>query len=62
MSRDLKESGVRKCYACIQWDGVRTFYPEKKQVKVDVGTDGTCLLTHQKTKGSNHCDQFFPLR
>jgi hypothetical protein len=62
MSQELKEIGVKRCYACIQWDGQRTFYPEKKQIKVDVGSMGTCLVTHTKIKGSGHCDQFFPLR
>jgi len=62
MSQELKESGVKRCYACIQWTGQRTFYPEKKQIKVDMGSEGVCLVTRQKTKGSGHCDQFFPLR
>jgi len=43
MSQELKESGVKRCYACIQWDGQRTFYPEKKQIKVDAGSMGKGL-------------------
>jgi len=62
MSQELKEIGVKRCYVCIQWNGQRTFYHEKKLIKVDAGSMGTCLLTHAKTKGSGHCDQFFPLR
>lgn len=62
MSQELKESGTKHCYACIQWDGQRTFYPEKTQIKVDAGIEGVCRITRQKIKGSGHCDQFFPLR
>lgn len=62
MSQELKEAGVKKCYACIQWTGQRTFYPKEKRIKVDVGIEGTCLIQHAKTKGSGHCDQYFPLR
>ncbi len=62
MSQEMKETGARHCYACIQWTGQRTFYPEKKTIKVDVGSEGTCLMTHQKIKGSGHCEQYFPLR
>lgn len=62
MSQDIKEAGVKRCYACIQWTGQRTYYPSTKTIKVDVGIEGTCLLKHAKTKGSAHCDDFFPLR
>jgi len=62
MSQELKESGSKHCYACIQWDGQRTFYPDKKQIKVDAGIEGVCRITHQKTRGNGRCDQFFPLR
>ncbi|PKL24270.1 MAG: hypothetical protein CVV47_11015 [Spirochaetae bacterium HGW-Spirochaetae-3] len=62
MSQEMKEIGIKHCFACIQWTGQRTFYPDKKQIKVDVGSDGTCLMTHRTTKGSGHCDQYFPLR
>jgi len=62
MSQELKEIGVKRCYACIQWDGQRTFYPEKKQIKVDAGGMGTCLLTHTKIKGFRPLRPVFPLR
>ena len=62
MSQELKEIGAKRCFACIQWTGKRTFYPEKKQIKVDAGSDGTCLVSRQTTKGSGHCEQYFPLR
>lgn len=60
--QELKESGTKHCYACIQWDGQRSFYPDKKQIKVDAGCEGVCRITRQKVKGGAHCDQFFPLR
>jgi hypothetical protein len=62
MSQELKETGAKRCYACIQWTGQRTFYPEKKLIKVDPTREGICLVTHTNTKGSGHCDQYFPLR
>ncbi|HOZ72806.1 MAG TPA: hypothetical protein PLQ29_06035 [Spirochaetales bacterium] len=62
MSQEMKDLGIKRCYACIQWTGQRTFYPDKKKIKVDEGSDGVCLMTHQKIKGSGHCEQYFPLR
>jgi hypothetical protein len=62
MSQEFMEAGKKHCYACIQWDGQRTYYADKKIIKVDTGKEGTCRITRQKIKGSGHCDQFFPLR
>lgn len=62
MAQEMKEPGKKHCYACIQWDGTRSYYPEKKLIKVDVQSEGLCRVTRQKIKGSGHCDQFFPLR
>ncbi len=62
MSQDLKEAGVKRCYACIQWEGQRTYYPEKKQIKVDVKREGNCLMLHKKTKGDSSCEHFFALK
>ncbi len=62
MAQEMKEAGKKHCYACIQWDGQRSYYPDKKIIKVDVGNLGICRVTRQKTKGSGQCDQFFPLR
>jgi len=62
MSQEFKEIGTKHCYTCIQWDGQRTFYPEKKTIKVDAGAIGKCRITHQPVKGSGHCEQHFPLR
>ncbi len=62
MSQDLKESGKVRCYACIQWDGQRTYYAAKNLIKVDVGAEGKCRISGAKTKGSSHCKEFFPLK
>jgi hypothetical protein len=57
---DFKPLGKKKCYACIQWDGTRVV--EKLGIKVDIGSEGTCLLHHKKVKGSYYCAEFFPLK
>ena len=62
MEQDLKKAGVKRCYACIQWEGQRTYYSDKKLIKVDALREGNCLVHHKKVKGSSSCDQFFPLR
>ena len=60
--QDFKPVGVQKCYACIQWEGQRSYYPEKKQIKVDIKHEGHCLVCHKKTKGESTREHFFPLR
>ncbi len=62
MSRDLKPIASKRCYACIQWEGTRTYEREKQLMRVDEGSLGNCLVKHAKTKGSFYCDQFFQLR
>jgi len=62
MSQDLKEANAKRCYACIQWEGQRTYDPVKKLIKVDAGREGNCLVQHKKVKGTHFCDQYFPLR
>lgn len=62
MSQDLLHPGVRRCYACIQWDGRRSYDAEKGSIKTDPGSDGNCRVKHQMVKGSHYCDLFFPLR
>lgn len=62
MSQDLKDSGVKRCYACIQWEGQRTYYPEKKQIKVDPAREGNCLMLHKKIRGDGNCEHFFALK
>lgn len=60
--QDLKASEAKRCYACIQWEGQRTFYSEKKMIKVDANKEGNCLVLHKKIKGTGFCEQYFPLR
>lgn len=62
MGQEMKEAGKKNCYACIQWDGQRSYYADKQIIKVDIGREGVCRITRQKIKGSGHCESFFPLR
>lgn len=62
MEQDLKKAGMKRCYACIQWEGQRTYYADKQLIKVDVGRTGNCLVLHKPVKGSHFCEEFFPLR
>lgn len=62
MSQDFKPAESGKCYACIQWEGVRSYYPEKKIFKVDVKREGRCLVLQKNVKGESTCEHYFPLR
>ena len=62
MSQDLYPAGSKRCFACIQWDGRRSYEPKVQMIKTDAGADGLCRLKHATVKGSSHCDQYFPLR
>ncbi len=62
MDSDYKKAGAKHCYACIQWEGKRTFDPIKKTIKVKETDEGKCLIYHKKVKGSHICDHFEPLR
>jgi len=62
MARDFYSMAQPHCYACIQWDGVREYDHDKKQVKVDAGSEGFCRICKKQMRGSMHCPQFFPLR
>jgi hypothetical protein len=60
--QDLLPMGVKKCYACNQWDGNRTFDHTKKKVRVDQASSGNCRILRKPVKGRECCDNFFPLQ
>jgi hypothetical protein len=62
VSQDIKPVHVKRCYACIQWDGTRSFNRELMIVKVDPAIMGFCRIHRSQVKGSHTCSQFFPLR
>lgn len=62
MARDLMPAGNRRCYSCVQWEGTRTFFREKKQIKVDPHETGHCLIFKMKKTGSMSCEHHEPLR
>lgn len=62
MSQDLKPIAAKRCYACIQWEGVRSYDRQTKMAKVDVGREGKCLVHRTLVKGSHYCDQFYQLQ
>lgn len=65
MSQNFEPLGKKRCYACIQWEGNRTMSLDKngkKVLKVDIVSEGHCVVHHCKMRGSKTCDQFFPLQ
>jgi hypothetical protein len=62
MAMDIHQLGDRKCYACIQWDGHRTYDRDSKTIKADISSEGRCLFKHASIKGTRRCEQFSPLR
>ena len=51
MSQEFRPIDAKHCYTCIQWDGQRTWYAEKKLVKVDEKKEGLCRVLHKNVKG-----------
>jgi hypothetical protein len=60
--QDIFNFGAKHCYACIQWSGHRTVDEYKKTIRVDIHTDGRCLVKKQDVKGSSHCPEFFAIK
>ena len=60
--QDLYPAGTKHCFACIQWDGRRTYEKESGKIKTDPGSEGWCRFYHMNVKGSHYCDNFSPLR
>lgn len=62
MEQDFKKIDERHCFSCIQWDGQRTYYPDKKVIKVDVSKEALCRISRKKIRGSSICERYFPMR
>jgi hypothetical protein len=60
MNQDFKKPDAKHCYACLQWDGPRSYDPVRKLLKVDETKEDNCRLLHKKVKGSSVCERFFP--
>lgn len=61
MEQDFKKIDVKRCYACIQWDGQRTWYPEKRLMKVAENSEANCRVFHERKRGSASCEHFMPI-
>lgn len=62
MALNMYPMGNKRCYACIQWNGSRVLDHEKKLFRVDLGSEGKCLITQRKVKGNFTCPEFFPVK
>lgn len=51
----------KHCYACIQWEGHRTWDRKTKQVSVNDKSNEHCLALHKKVRGDGMCERFFPI-
>ena len=60
--QDIYPVGTRRCFACIQWDGRRSYDREAAKIKTDAGSEGWCRVKHCNTKGTHCCDNFAALR
>jgi hypothetical protein len=60
--RDFHPLSSKKCYACLNWDGVRTVYHTEKKIKVDDTEKGACKYWHKNFQGRDICEQFNPIR
>ena len=61
MSREYKSMEEKHCYACIQWEGHRTWDRKTKQVSVNDKSNEHCLALHKKVRGDGMCERFFPI-
>jgi hypothetical protein len=62
MSQELHPAGTRRCLGCLQWDGRRSYVPERRLIKADARGEGNCRLKHRTIKGSSVCPDFYELR
>jgi hypothetical protein len=62
MAQDLHPAGVRRCLGCLQWDGRRTFVPERRLIKADAGSEGHCRVKHSATRGSSVCGGYYEMK
>lgn len=60
--QDVVGSDAKRCYACIQWEGQRSFDHATKKIKVDAAGMGYCLVKHCSTKGSFACEHYFQIK
>ena len=60
--QEFYPAGLKRCFACIQWDGRRSYDKDAGKIKADAGIDGWCRMKHNNTRGSHCCDDFTALR
>ncbi len=60
--RDLRPMNAKRCYACLNWDGVRTVYHSEKKIKADDNEKANCRFYHQPRFGHDSCEQFNPIQ
>ncbi|HTX71497.1 MAG TPA: hypothetical protein VMC79_01610 [Rectinemataceae bacterium] len=60
--QEIYPAGTRRCFACIQWDGRRSYDQKTQKIKTDAGADGWCRMKHGNTRGTHVCDDFTALR
>jgi hypothetical protein len=58
MTREFKKKESKRCFACLQWDGTRSYDREKDIIKVDDMKEDNCRILHKKVRGSAVCDRF----
>lgn len=62
MPIELLPAQVKRCYACIQWEGSRTYNSAAQKIRTDHTKEGNCLVHRIKKIGRASCDKFEPLR
>jgi len=62
MAQDILHSGAKRCFACIQWEGRRSYDPASGSIRTDQGSEGNCRVKHVPVKGNRCCNLYFPLR
>lgn len=60
--RDFHPLNQKRCFACMNWDGVRTVYSTEHKVKVDDTDEANCRYWHKKYHGRDTCEQFNPIK
>lgn len=61
MGREYKSMEEKRCYACIQWEGHRTWDGKTKLVSVNEKSNEHCLVLHKRVRGDGMCERFFPI-
>jgi len=62
MPKDYEAMNEKRCYACMNWDGIRSVDSAKRKILVDQRDTSNCRYWHVNKQGDDTCVQFNPIQ